>query len=182
MQSLTYFKRYLSFFITTQVKHVLSNERCHTHNRYTCTSFFSQTDFIGRYYIQECGSYILVCMLRQHTVWESKQEGLHQNLLSLQLCKLTVGSSQSPTIFIVNGKAAAHSGTPIVHVQTINGHSICPTQTDFLSLNFPAIYVYKYQIVLSLHSLSMSRKDSVKRPTYVCISVLFYSTFFHMIR
>ena len=117
-------------------------------------------------------------MYRQHTVWESKQEGLHQNLLSLQLCKLTVGSSQSPTIFIVNGKAAAHSGTPIVHVQTINGHSICPTQTDFLSLNFSAIYVYKYQIVLSLHSLSMSRKDSVKRPTYVCISVLFYSTFF----
>ena len=179
MQSLTYFKRYLSFFITTQVKHVLSNERCHTHNRYTCTSFFSQTDFIGRYYIQECGSYILVYVQVAYCMGE--QEGLHQNLLSLQLCKLTVGSSQSPTIFIVNGKAA-HSGTPIVHVQTINGHSICPTQTDFLSLNFPAIYVYKYQIVLSLHSLSMPRKDSVKRPTYVCISVLFYSTFFHMIR
>ena len=84
---------------------------------------------IYQYYVQ-----VAYCM--------GEQEGLHQNLLSLQLCKLTVGSSQSPTIFIVNGKAAAaHSGTPIVHVQTINGHSICPTQTDFLSLNFPAIYV-----------------------------------------
>ena len=83
---------------------------------------------IYQYYVQ-----VAYCM--------GEQEGLHQNLLSLQLCKLTVGSSQSPTIFIVNGKAAAHSGTPIVHVQTINGHSICPTQSDFLSLNFPAIYV-----------------------------------------
>ena len=177
MQSLTYFKRYLSFFITTQVKHVLSNERCHTHNRYTCTSFFSQTDFIGRYYIQECGSYILVCMLRQHTVWESKQEGLHQNLLSLQLCKLTVGSSQSPTIFIVNGKAAAHSGTPIVHVQTINGHSICPTQTDFLSLNFPAILCINIRLYC-LYTVYQCQGRIPSKGPHMFVSLCFFIVLF----